>query len=157
MLYNRDIENSTKIIFRISSLLSPEYRQLTTTLSLTLSSCNNGFLFTEQSQQCECYNKHNYLQCDEDNASIKLSYWFGLFHELHTLSLCHNGYCNFFTHRKETRSGFYNLPEEIDDHCNSHRTGVACGQCSEGYTLAYNSPDCVSVEKCSPGMTVLVV
>ena len=154
---NADVENDTNIILNISSLLSPEYRQLIATLSLTLSSCNNGFLFTEQSQQCECYNKHDYLQCDEDSASIKLSHWFGLFHEQHTLSLCHNDYCNFFTHRKETRSGFYNLPEEIDDQCNSHRTGVACGQCSEGYTLAYNSPDCVSVEKCSPGMTVLVI
>ena len=130
---------------------------MTATLSLTLSSCNNGFLFSEQSQQCECYNKDDYLQCDEDSASIKLGYWFGVFSEKRTFSLCHYEYCNFFTHRKETRSGFYNLPEEIDDQCNSHRTGAACGQCSEGYTLAYNSPDCISVDKCSPGMTVLVV
>ena len=152
-----DVGNDTNIILNISSFLSPEYRQLTATLSLTLSSCNNGFLFTEQSQQCECYNKDDYLQCDEDTASIKLGYWFGLIHEQYTLSVCHNDYCNFFTHRKETRRGFYNLPEEVDDQCNSHRTGVACGQCSEGYTLAYNSPDCISVEKCSPGMTVLVI
>ena len=154
---NADVENDTSIILNISSLLSPEYRQLTATLSLTLSSCNNGFLFSEQSQQCECYNKGDYLQCDEDSANIKLGYWFGVFHEKLTLSACYNDYCNFFTHRKETRGGFYNLPEEIDDQCNSHRTGAACGQCSEGYTLAYNSPDCISVDKCSPGMTVLVI
>ena len=154
---NADVENDTNIILNISSLLSPEYRELTATLSLTLSSCNNGFLFTEQSQQCECYNKDDYLQCDEDSASIKLGYWFGLFHEQHTLSVCHDDYCNFFTSRKEMRGKFYNLPEETDDQCNSHRTGVACGQCSEGYTLSYNSPDCISVEKCSPRMTVLVI
>ena len=29
--------------------------------------------------------------------------------------------------------------------------------CSEGYTIAYNSPECISLEKCSTGMTVLVV
>ena len=154
---NVDIGNDVNIILNISSLLSPEYKQLTATLSLTLSSCNNGFLFTEQSQQCECYNKDDYLQCEEDSASIKLGYWFGVFHKQHTLSVCHNDYCNFFNFRQITRNEFYNLPEEIDDQCNSHRTGVACGRCSEGYTLAYNSPDCISVEKCSPGMAALVI
>ena len=154
---DRDLQNNTNISLSVSSLFAPYYRQLTATLSLTLSSCYNGFLFTEKSQQCECYNKDDYLQCDEDSANIKLGFWFGLFHEQHTLSMCCKDYCNFFTHRKETMSGFYNLPKEIDDQCNSHRTGVACGQCSEGYTLAYNSPDCISVEKCSPGMTVLII
>ena len=155
-----DVKNDINITLNFSSLLSPEYTQLTATLSLTLSSCNNGFLFSKQSQQCECYNsnnKDNCIHCVDDYASIKLGYWFGYFCEKHTFSLCHNDYCNFFTHREETRSGIYNLPEEMDDQCNSHRTGVACGQCSEGYTLAYNSPYCISVEKCSPGMTVLVI
>ena len=152
-----DLENDTNISISISSLLAPEYKQLTGTLSFTLSSCKNGYLFSKQSQQCECYNKDGYIECEGDSASIKLGYWFGVFSGSHTFSVCHNEYCNFFTHRKETRSGFYNLPEEIDDQCNSHRTGVACGECSEGYTLAYNSPDCISVDKCSPGMTVLVV
>ena len=155
-----DVESDINIVLNmIPSLLPPEYRQLTATLSLTLSSCNNGFLFSEQSQQCECYNKDDYLQCDEDSASIKLGYWFGVFHEKRTLSVCHNDYCNFFikNFRQFIRNGIYNLPEEIDDQCNSHRTGAACGQCSEGYTLAYNSPDCISVDKCSPGMTVLVI
>ena len=152
-----DLENDTNISLRISSLLAPEYKRLTGTLSFTLSSCKNGYLFSKQSQQCECYNKDDYIECEGDGVSIKLGYWFGVFSGSHTFSVCHNEYCNFFTHRKETRSGFYNLPEEIDDQCNSHRTGVACGECSEGYTLAYNSPDCISVDKCSPGMTVLVV
>ena len=154
-----DLENNTNISLSISSLLAPEYKQLTGTLSFTLSSCNNGYLFSKQSQRCECYNKYGYIQCEGDSASIKLGYWFGIYSGSHTFSVCHNEYCNFFTHRKETRSGFYNLPEEIDDQCNSHRTGVACGECSEGYTLAYNSPDCISVDKCtcSPGMTELVV
>ena len=154
---DRDLENDSNIILNVSSLLSSEYRQLTATLSLTLSSCYNGFLFSRQSQRCECYNKDGYIQCEGDTASIKLGYWFGVFSGSHTYSVCHNDYCNFFAHRKETRNGFYNLPDEIDDQCNSHRTGITCGQCSKGYTLAYNSPDCISVEKCSPGMTVLVL
>ena len=153
---DRDLENDTNITVKFSSY-SPNYRELTATLTLTLSSCYNGFLFTKQSQQCECYNKDDYLQCDGDVARIKLGYWFGVFSGKYVLSSCNNNYCNFFTHRKEAKNGFYNLPEKIDYQCNSHRTGVACGKCSEGYTLAYNSPDCISVDKCSPGMIVLVV
>ena len=154
---NADVENDINIILNISSVLSPQYNQLTVTLSLTLSSCNNGFLFSNESQQCECYNKDDYLQCEGDQAKIKLGYWFGVFQGKHTLSGCHNDYCNFFSFRQIIRNEFYNLPEQIDDQCNSHRTGAACGQCSEGYTLAYNSPDCISVGKCSPGMTALVI
>ena len=39
----------------------------------------------------------------------------------------------------------------------SHRTGVACGECKSGYTLAYDSPDCINTHKCSAGMTILVI
>ena len=152
-----DVKKDINITLSFSSLLSSEYKQLNATLLLTLSSCKNGFLFSKQSQQCECYNKDDHIHCEEDYASIKPGYWFGFFCEKHTYSLCHKDYCNFFTRRKETKRGFYNLPEEADDQCNSHRTGVACSQCSEGYALAYNSPDCISVEECSPGMTVLVI
>ena len=154
---DRDLENGTNITFNILSNFSPEYNEISSILSLTLSSCNNGYLFNKVSQRCECYSKDAYLYCEGDSASIKLGYWFGVFSGKYILSLCSNNYCNFFTRRKETRNEFYNLPEEIDDQCNSHRTGVACGECSEGYTLAYNSPDCISVDKCSPGMTALVV
>ena len=154
---DRDLESLTNITFNISSILSPEYEQLTATLSLTLPLCNNGFIFKKVSQQCECYNKGDQIQCDGDSASIKLGYWFGIFSGKHIFTECHYDYCNFFTHRKQTSNGFYNLPKETNDQCNSQRTGVGCGKCSEGYTIAYNSPDCISLEKCSPGMTVLVV
>ena len=154
---DRDLENGTNITLYILSNFSPEYNEISAILSLTLSPCNNGYLFNKVSQRCECYSKDAYLYCEGDSASIKLGYWFGVFSGKYILSLCNNNYCNFFTHRKETRNEFYNLPEEIDDQCNSHRTGVVCGECSEGYTLAYNSADCISVDKCSPGMTVLVV
>ena len=154
---NTDLNNHSNITLNLSSSFSPEYKQLIATLAITLSPCYNGYIFNRASQQCECYSKDDLIQCEEDNANIKLGYWFGIFSGEHTFSLCHNDNCNFFTHRQESMSGYYNLPEEIDDQCNSHRTGAACGQCSEGYTLAYNSPDCISVDKCSPGMTVLVI
>jgi len=41
--------------------------------------------------------------------------------------------------------------------CSSHRSGTACGSCEEGYTLSFDSVECVSVNKCTTGQTVLVV
>ena len=158
-LSDEELKNDTNITLTLTSLLPPEYRQLTATLSLTLSSCYNGFSFSNQLQQCECYNEgdrhEELMECEGDSASIKLGYWFGDFNNKHTFSLCYHEYCEL--DRNETGNGYVNLPEEVDDQCSPHRTGVACGQCSEGYTLAYNSPDCISVEKCSPGMIVLVL
>ena len=154
----KDLENNTNITIRMTSLFSSEYKQLTATLAITLSRCNNGFIFNKISQHCECYSKDDKVQCEGNRASVRLGYWFGTFSRKQTFSICHTDHCNFFSLRtKEERKEFYNLPEEINDQCNSHRTGVACGQCSEGYTLAYNSPDCIGIEECSPGMTVLVI
>ena len=155
---DRDLQNDTNITLTLLSYSPNIYKQLTATLSLKLSSCYNGFTFNKKSQKCECYNKYGFIRCEGDAVSIKLGYWFGDFSGQHTISLCGSNYCNFFsTRRKETSNGFYNLPEKINDQCNPHRTGVACGECSEGYTLAYNSPDCISEDKCSPGMMVLVL
>ena len=153
----QDLDKSTYISLNISSAFTPEYKQLFVEVSLTLSPCDNGYIFNKVSQQCECYSKDDLIQCEGDRASIRLGYWFGIFSEKHTYSICRSDYCDYFKFRKETREGFYNLPEEIDDQCNSHRIGVACGQCSEGYTLAYSSPDCISVEKCSSETLALVI
>ena len=160
-LSDEELKNDTNITLTLASLLPPEYKQLTATLSLTLSSCYNGFSFSSQSDsQCECSNKDKKLmECEGDSASIKLGYWFGEFNNKHTFSLCYHEYCNFFDEsgRNETGNGFFNLPREENNQCSPHRTGVACGECSKRYTLAYNSPDCISEDKCSPGMIVLVV
>ena len=34
---------------------------------------------------------------------------------------------------------------------------MACGECSAGYTLTYDSADCIDAQKCSPGIMMLVV
>ena len=57
----------------------------------------------------------------------------------------------------ETKNGYYKLPEEINDQCNSYSTGVACGDCKLEYTLTYDSPNCVNTDSCSAGMTILVI
>jgi len=155
---HNDVVNDTIITFELSSVLSDNYRDFSARLSLVLSTCYNGFLFRTVSQKCDCYNSgsDDIVQCQKDHAEIKLGYWYGIIYNKHTTSVCPIGYCDF-NHRTETRSNYYTLPKVGDDQCNLHRTGVVCSDCKSGYTLAYDSFDCVNVNKCSLEMTVLVI
>ena len=156
---NNDVINDTNITLELSSVLSGNLAELVGRLSLTISSCYNGFLFSSISQKCECYSNDDYgiVQCQEDHAEIKLGYWYGIIFQKHwTVLSCPINYCDFH-YRVETRRDYYILPKAIDDQCNSHRTGVVCSDCKPGYALAYDSFDCVNVNQCSPGMTVLVI
>ena len=96
------------------------------------------------------------VQCQDDRAEIKLGYWYDIIFERYTTSLCPINYCDF-NHRTGTRRNYFILPRAVDSQCSLHRTGVVCSDCKSGYTLAYDSFNCVNVNKCSPGMTVLVV
>ena len=152
-----DITDPVNITLNISSVLSHEYKQFTATLSLTLSSCYNGFVFDNTSQRCQCYRyEKDIVQCLEDRADINQGYWFGVNSDVRTISVCPNFYCNF-VHRKETRTSYFILPELLNDQCSPHRRGPACGECSPGCSLSYDTPDCVSNDKCSTEITVLVV
>ena len=155
---SNDVVNNTNITFQVSSVLSDNYREFSAELSFVLSGCYNGFVFRINLQKCECYNysDSSIMQCQGNYAEIKLGYWFGIIFNNRTTSLCPINYCDF-NHRMKTRSDYYVLPGAVDDQCSSHRTGVVCSDCKSGYTLAYDSFDCVDVNQCSPGMTVLVI
>ena len=132
-------------------------KNIITTLVIGLQPCTShpGLVYCSISHSCACYN-HSIINCHDTYNEVKRGYWFGTVAGIPTTSLCPNHYCNFVTH-KETRQGYFELPNNIDGQCKTHRTGVACGECSSGYTLAYVSIDCISVQHCSAGMTVLVV
>ena len=44
-----------------------------------------------------------------------------------------------------------------DNQCRLHRSGTTCGSCEEGYTLSFDSTNCVHVEKCTVGQKFLVI
>ena len=153
-----DVVNDTNVALEIVSVLPDNYKQVLAGLSLTLSTCYNGFIFYTDSQRCGCYNSgsNDIVQCQQDHAEIKVGYWFGNIFQKHTTSLCPINYCDFH-YRTETRRNYYSLSRTVDDQCRSHRTGVVCSDCKPGYTLAYDSFDCVNEDHCSPAITALVV
>ena len=150
-----DVIDIISISLTFLSVLPPIYKDINVSLTIELSSCRVGYLF-DKVQQCICYPHHDIVHCNEDYTEIRIGYWIGIISGQYASSVCPSDYCNF-AERTETSLGYYDLSRESDDQCNSHRTGVACGECKQGYTLAYDSPYCISKDKCSAGMTFLVL
>ena len=136
--------------------LSTLFKMIITTLIIEIIPCTDhpGYTYNEDSQACVCY--HANIKCNTNGNEIKRGYWFGNIGNKATTSLCPNHYCEF-TNRKHTSKGYFALPNTINAQCNHHRAGRACGECSSGYTLSYDSTDCISVDQCGTGWTVLVI
>ena len=153
---NSDINSSfIYSVILTSSPLSHDWRPISLNLSIQLSPCHLGFQYSHDSQQCECYGEeNNIVVCSGSISIIKRGYWFGTVNEKLTVAICPINYCDFSC--CETNNGYHQLLPERENQCSSHRTGIACGNCEEGYILSY-SADCVSVNKCTVGWTILVV
>ena len=136
--------------------LSSSFKKINATLFVELVPCTDhpGYTYSEESQTCVCY--HHNVKCNDDGNEIKRGYWFGSIDDKATTSLCPNHYCKF-THRNQATEGYFELPSTINAQCNDHRVGRACGECSSGYTLSYDSTDCINVDQCGAGWTMLVI
>ena len=153
---DRIVKNSN-VTLHLTSYQSFYQNPVQVTLMVGLVPCYKHPGYTYRSQKCVCYHHNDVVNCYEDYNEIKRGYWFGSVSGKATTSLCPNQYCQFDHNRKKTRDGYYMLPNKVSDQCEHHRSGSACGECSPGYTLAYDSTDCISVDNCSVGMTLLVV
>ena len=149
-----DVEHIERTVILTS--LSYSLNKVNATLVIELIPCVNypGYTYSEDSQTCVCY--HVNVKCSNDSNEIKRGYWFGNITGKATTSLCPNHYCKF-KDRKQTSEGYFELPNTIDAQCNHRRVGRACGKCKSGYTLSYDSTDCISTDQCGPGWTILVI
>ena len=150
-IYNSHINLNVTLTSLLYSL-----NDINATLVVELVPCidHPGYTYSEESQTCVCY--HDNVKCSDDGNEIKRGYWFGSITSKATTSLCPNHYCSF-TDRKQTSEGYFELPNTINAQCNDHRVGRTCGECSSGYTLSYDSTDCIHVDQCGTGWTVLVI
>ena len=132
-----------------------ESKEVFTNVVINLSTCHPGFCFHEMSRKCVCYNSSNIVFCVGSTSTIKRGYWYGTVTGKPTVTYCPINYCNFTC--CETSNGYFHLSPVRNNQCRSHRTGTACGSRMYGYTLSYDSMECVSVTSCSAGQTVLVI
>ena len=131
------------------------WKPISVNLKFELTSCYPGFWQYPTSQKCKCYNASDIVLCSNSVSTIKRGYWFGTVTGKPTVTLCPINYCNFTC--CETSNGYYHLSPVRDNQCRSHRSGTACGSCTHGYTLSFDSPKCVAVQNCTAGHMVLVI
>ena len=132
-----------------------ESKIISVNLTVEISQCHAGFWYSNESQKCECYDTGNIISCSDSNSTIKRGYWFGYVNGKSTVTSCPNNYCDFSC--CEITNGIYHLSPVRANQCRSHRSGTACGNCKEGYTLSFDSPECVEAIKCTTGQMILVI
>ena len=131
------------------------WKPITVILYVQLSSCHSGFYYSSDLEYCVCYTTDNIVTCSGSNSIIRNGYWFGTINEQPTVTVCPINYCNF--DNCEATTGTCDLYPLRDNQCRAHRSGAACGNCEEGYTLSFDSIDCISMDSCNVGQTVLVI
>ena len=147
--------SSVTIQFSSSYNSAVDWKFIRVNLMIELSPCYPGYFYDDKLKQCVCYETKNFVSCLDGNATIMKGYWFGMVNDKPTMSVCPINYCKY--ENCETATGVCTLPSSLDKQCISHRTGPACGNCVEGYTLSFDSIECVSTDKCSIGVTIIVI
>ena len=132
-----------------------DLKTISVELIIELSPCHPGFYYDNTAKMCICYYDDDIITCSDSTSLIRRGYWFGEVNDKSTVTVCPNNYCNFTC--CEATNGFYELSPVRMNQCSSHRSGTACGSCEESYTLSFDSVECVSIDQCTTGQTVMVV
>ena len=132
-----------------------ESKVVSVNLIIELSQCHPGFWYSpaNESQKCECYITGGIISCSGSNSTIKRGYWYGSVTGTPTVATCPNDYCNFTC--CEITNGIYHLSPIRANQCRPHRSGTACGSCEGGYTLSFDSPECVKIKSCTAGLVLV--
>lgn len=119
-------------------------RNILVTLNIELLPCPPAFQL-DSNGACTC-KSNNYIgiECKGNRAFLTQGFWTGHLHENQmqlTTSICPVGFCTY----KEVTMGVVELPQNssdlVDTICGTKRRGVLCGECREGYTTYYHSPN----------------
>ena len=132
-----------------------DWKPITVNLNIQLSSCHLGFYYSSDVDHCVCYTTDDIVTCSGSNSTIRNGYWFGTINDKPTVTVCPINYCNF--DNCEATTGTCDLHPLRDNQCRAHRSGAACGSCEEGYTLSFDSIECIDIDSCTVGQTVLVI
>ena len=139
----------------LNNALYTNWKQISANLIIELSPCHPGFWQYPNSTGCECYNASDIVFCSGSSSTIKGGYWFGSVTGKPTVTFCPISYCNFTC--CETSNGYYHLSPVRVNQCRLHRSGTACGNCEEGYTLSFDSVECIHVKKCGTEEMILLL
>ena len=150
--FNTSYNYSVVISLRVARISETEI--ISVNLSVELTHCHPGFWYFNKSKRCECYNTKSIISCSGNNSTIKSGYWFGNVNGIPTVTSCPHDYCNFTC--CEISNGIYHLSPVRTNQCTQYRTGIACGNCEQGYTLSFDSSTCIPIDACTIGQKILI-
>ena len=153
---NRTVSMNYSMTLSTLRLHVEERKKLSVNLIVGLTSCHPGFHHNGESHKCECYGTaKNIVICSGSSSMIHRGYWFGELDGKATVASCPVSYCDF--NSCNTASEFCDLSPARTDQCRSHRSGTACGNCENGYTLPFYSTECINENNCTVSQTVIVI
>ena len=157
-IVGKEVRNyNTTITLHISSVIGTvtrNIRDINVLITVLLHPCKTGFKYDNQEQVCTCNSIPNLVLCMVNNVRIKKGYWCGNLDESVVVGICPNSYCDYPL--CDVSEDYCDLSSVQDYQCRSHRTGPACGNCEDGYTLAFDLDDCITISRCSIWLTILI-
>ncbi|XP_065896008.1 uncharacterized protein [Dysidea avara] len=143
------------MFLKLYNIQKVDWKVFSISLIVEVTPCQPGFSYDNKTQKCICFTANSIIECSGGHSNIKRGYWFGIVTGKPTVTICPINYCTFTC--CDATNGFFHLSPQRLDQCRKHRSGTACGSCEEGYTLSFDSVECVNVDNCTTGQTVLVV
>ena len=122
---------------------------------ITLHPCKTGFKYDIHTGTCVCNSIPDLVQCMVDDAKVKKGYWYGDLDGDIVVGVCPVGYCNYPS--CGISENYCGLSVVQDHQCHSHRTGTACSNCENNYTLAFDLEDCIPTSDCHIWLTILII
>ena len=134
-----------------SSIRDPLYDHYAKVIEVTIEPCPNGYPLVNDICACRPELNSGSISCDVNTQIITRDgdMWIGYEKDSHCLIVYPN--CPFHYCNNSNISFTLNYP---DPQCLHSRSGILCGQCSEGFSLVLGYNQC---EKCSNDYIVLLI
>ena len=144
--------NITQVYATIeSSIRDPLYDHYAKVIEVTIEPCPNGYPLVNDICACRPELNSGSISCDVNTQIITRDgdMWIGYEKDSHCLIVYPN--CPFHYCNNSNISFTLNYP---DPQCLHNRSGILCGQCSEGFSLMLDYNQC---EQCSNDYIVLII
>lgn len=128
---------------------------VSTVLNIEIAECPPGLVFNEDQNKCECNQVYSGIVCNTSGAYINEGYWAGYLQVNNEINStpsnlwtapCPLTFCSY-GEKPETvhNAKFFLLPTSANSSaldefvCGAYRTGEACGQCRENFSVFFHS------------------
>ena len=150
-------EHKTTIVHpELKLVCRPEIFPLTLSINITVSSCPLGFIFINETGQCECA-MEPYFICNKDigQACVREGYWYS--GTSGRISQCiHLLFCDYSNKRQcpsevSTHSviKYVLLGVSQDDQCFDGHGGTLCAGCAHNKLPTYGALQCIDSDRCA--------